>query len=71
VDPLAEKTMTPYQYVHNNPVNLIDPTGMSADGWGLKDGTWEYKAVITEENFEKLGYEKYMEPDNADLQSVP
>ncbi|WLD25134.1 RHS repeat-associated core domain-containing protein [Flavobacterium dauae] len=25
VDPLAEQTMTPYQYVHNNPINLIDP----------------------------------------------
>ncbi|SEH90713.1 RHS repeat-associated core domain-containing protein [Paenimyroides aquimaris] len=24
---------TPYHYVHQNPINLIDPTGMSADGW--------------------------------------
>ncbi len=27
VDPLAEETMTPYQYVTNNPVNMIDPDG--------------------------------------------
>jgi RHS repeat-associated protein len=30
VDPLSEETMTPYAYCNNNPVNLIDPTGMSA-----------------------------------------
>ncbi len=32
VDPLAEKTMSSYGYCYNNPVNLIDPTGMSAEG---------------------------------------
>jgi len=32
VDPLAEDFVgwTPYHYVHQNPINLIDPTGMSA-----------------------------------------
>lgn len=37
VDPLAEDYLgfTPYHYVHQNPINLIDPTGMSAvDGEG-------------------------------------
>src|SRR5690554_2766126 len=43
VDPLAEKTMTPYQYVHNNPIMFTDPTGMSAengDGGGWISRTW-------------------------------
>jgi RHS repeat-associated protein len=31
VDPLAEQTMSSYGYCYNNPVNLIDPTGMSAE----------------------------------------
>jgi hypothetical protein len=33
VDPLAYEfpSWTPYHYVHNNPVNLVDPTGMSAE----------------------------------------
>ncbi len=33
VDPLASSFpgYTPYHYVHNNPINLTDPTGMSAD----------------------------------------
>ncbi|WP_018676242.1 RHS repeat domain-containing protein [Riemerella columbina] len=31
VDPLVEKTMQPYAYTNNNPVMLIDPTGMEAE----------------------------------------
>ncbi|WP_353118219.1 RHS repeat-associated core domain-containing protein [Myroides odoratus] len=33
VDPLYEQfpAWNPYHYVHNNPINLVDPTGMSAE----------------------------------------
>src|SRR5690606_5692095 len=42
VDPLAEEFVgwTPYHYVHQNPINLIDPTGMSAEWIDNGDGTW-------------------------------
>lgn len=35
VDPLAEKypNWAPYHYVHNNPINMVDPTGMEGEGW--------------------------------------
>ncbi|WP_286443188.1 MULTISPECIES: RHS repeat-associated core domain-containing protein [unclassified Myroides] len=39
VDPLAEEFpgWNPYHYVHNNPINLVDPTGMSAQNPGEGD----------------------------------
>jgi len=55
VDPLAESTMTPYQYVHNNPIMFTDPTGMSAepppggvegDLWSDQDGSWKFSEGI-------------------------
>lgn len=64
VDPLTEKypNYTPYHYVHNNPINMVDPTGMEADGWiesYTKDGqamlTYD-KEINTKEQAIKKGY---------------
>jgi len=47
VDPLAQKTMTPYQYVNNNPIMFTDPTGMEGE-------------IIDPKNEEsRLAYEEY------------
>lgn len=31
-DPLVEQTMDAYGYTYQNPINLVDPTGMAAEG---------------------------------------
>ena len=39
VDPLAHKypTLTPYAYVANNPVNMVDPDGMTIKPAGKQE----------------------------------
>uniref|UniRef100_UPI0039A5F1E0 RHS repeat-associated core domain-containing protein n=1 Tax=Ornithobacterium rhinotracheale TaxID=28251 RepID=UPI0039A5F1E0 len=66
IDPMAEKysNVSPYAYVNNNPIMLIDPTGMMPEGWGRKGNIWEYKKEITIDNYKRLGYEQYMDSGN-------
>ena len=49
VDPLADDfpSWTPYHFVHNNPTNMIDPDGRSADWVESADGNiyWDDNAV--------------------------
>lgn len=43
--------MMPYQYVKNNPVNLIDTTGMKGEDWYLdKDKNYVYDSNLTRQN---------------------
>lgn len=59
VDPLAEEFpgWNPYHYVHNNPINMVDPTGMAAEHIDVtknEDGT--YKVVGGQANTDKNIY---------------
>lgn len=55
VDPLAEKTMEPYQYVSNNPIMRIDPTGMNDYDYKLNRDTGKLTLVReTKDNFDRI-----------------
>src|SRR5690606_38960016 len=65
VDPLAEQTMTPYQYTYQNPLRYIDPKGLKAlppteyeiietgEKVTINDGS-DAKVRISQEDFTKL-----------------
>ena len=55
VDPLAEKTMTPYAYTNNNLINLIDPTGMKSEDWVEdKNGNITWRKDVNEKNYQSV-----------------
>ncbi len=68
-DPLVEKyySISPYVYVANNPVNLIDPTGMSYDWVQDKENRikWDQNATPDTEGY--LGKTVYATNENGEF----
>jgi RHS repeat-associated protein len=65
IDPLSSKYLSwsPYNYTKNNPVNLIDPNGMSVEGWveraGQKDPVFD-KNINSQADADKNGGGTYI-----------
>jgi len=74
VDPLVEKTMQPYQYCYQNPVNLIDPTGMKGDdiyeidkkGNLTRIAESDRDVIYTSDNFEDKDGKRVLKDDAKD-----
>jgi RHS repeat-associated protein len=74
VDPLVEQTMMPYQFCSNNPINRIDPNGLTdykvnGETRTINDGHDNVSIKVTEREFNRLqkkfdkggsGYERMM-----------
>ncbi len=78
VDPLAHERewLSPYNFVQNNPINRVDPTGALDDWVGTIDDngntTWSWNENITSaEQAKAAGYDDYKAPgsiiDNAKI----
>jgi RHS repeat-associated protein len=49
VDPLFEKTMTPYQYTYQNPLKYTGPTGMKGEDWVEKNGKLYFDSRVSDQ----------------------
>jgi len=67
-DPLAERTMTPYQYVHNNPIMFTDPTGMEADGIIIRGANGQEHTYGEETKY--TGNDKFIKQTLSDIDEI-
>jgi RHS repeat-associated protein len=66
VDPLFEKTMTPYQYTYQNPLKYTDPTGMKGEDWVQQGSRIIWDEEVTSKNNTKPG-QTYIGKNDEDV----